>query len=185
MPFLHLSFFWPPVNFSFFSRILKKWNFPRYIQNKFNWDQNKHLPGVLHVLRLIHPHSKLDLQVLIRAVFGNSHFVPLWLLWAIWSRVENNLQASKTTLKGKIIHKMGFNGEQKDIRWATFPLKVSLEISIYISEDGILLFFLKYILLFWDWFIYSLAPLPTVSLFMCLCRTELHYQFPSFKERPW
>lgn len=48
-----------------------------HIQNKLSSDQDKCLPRVLHVLRLIHSHGKLDLQVLIRAVFGNSHFVPL------------------------------------------------------------------------------------------------------------
>lgn len=113
-----------------------------HIQNKLSSDQDKCLPRVLHVLRLIHSHGKLDLQVLIRAVFGNSHFVPLWLLWAIGSRVENNLQASKSTmLKGKIIHKMGFNGEQKHIRWTTFALKVNLELYIHISEDGFLMLF--------------------------------------------
>jgi len=54
--------------------------------------------------------------------------------------VENNLQVSKSTmLKGKTIQKMGFIGEQKHIRWASLPLKVSLEISIHISEDGFLL----------------------------------------------
>lgn len=44
-------------------------------------------------------------------------------------------------LKGKIIHKMGFNGEQKHIRWATFALKVNQELYIHISEDGFLMLF--------------------------------------------
>lgn len=144
MLFLHLSFFWPPVTFR--KRVslpesYKKRHFLVHIHNKLSSERDKRLPRVLHVLRLIHSHGKLDLQVLIRAVFGNSHFVPFWLLWAIGSRVENNLQALKTKLKGIMIHKTGFNGEQNRIRWAAFALKVSLAISIHISEDGFLLLF--------------------------------------------
>lgn len=51
----------------------------------------KHLPGVLHVLRLIHSDSKFDFEVLIGAVFGNCHFVPLRLFGAVRGGVEDDL----------------------------------------------------------------------------------------------
>lgn len=46
------------------------------------WVQNyhsekEHLPRMLHVLRLIHSDGKFDFEVLIGAVFGDCHFVPL------------------------------------------------------------------------------------------------------------
>lgn len=52
----------------------------------------KHLPRVLHVLRLIHSDSKFDFEVLIGAVFGDCHFVPLRLFGAIWGGMEDHLQ---------------------------------------------------------------------------------------------
>lgn len=56
----------------------------------------KHLPRVLHVLRLIHSDCEFDLEVLIRAVFGDCHFVPLRLFGAVWGGVEDNLEGEST-----------------------------------------------------------------------------------------
>lgn len=54
--------------------------------------KKSHLPRMFHILRFIHSDSKLDFQVLIRTVFGNSHFVPFRLFGAIWCRMKNNLK---------------------------------------------------------------------------------------------
>lgn len=53
---------------------------------------------MLHVLRLIHSDSKFDFEVLIGAVFGDCHFVPLWLFGAVWGGVKNNLQGKRTNI---------------------------------------------------------------------------------------
>lgn len=52
------------------------------LRNKWKCVQNcppekEHLPRMLHVLRLIHSDSEFDFEVLIGAVFGDCHFVPL------------------------------------------------------------------------------------------------------------
>lgn len=46
---------------------------------------------MLHVLRLIHSDSEFDFEVLIGAVFGDCHFVPLGLFGAVWGGMEDNL----------------------------------------------------------------------------------------------
>lgn len=61
------------ISFLFFFNF-KKW-VKKSLQNLYS--EKKHLPRVLHVLRLIHSHSKFDFEVLIGAVFGDCHFVPL------------------------------------------------------------------------------------------------------------
>lgn len=68
---------------------------------------------MLHVLRLIHSDCEFDLEVLIRAVFGDCHFVPLRLFGAVWGGVEDNLEGESTHFfffcqKTEATHSHGF-----------------------------------------------------------------------------